>query len=132
MGKQPVYGKKKKNARRSLNRFSEQRSTHGETYACVKNISELSAWRRFRKANFCFSVRGFPEDNESSCHRTHRKFALDLAASAALHMAFPINGASTAMTQPQSMLPIRISVFLFVCLCLRLSVTVTCQRCSAR
>lgn len=87
----------------SLNYFSEQRSTHGETYVCVKNISELSAWRRFRKSIFCFSMRGFPEDNESNCHHTHKKRVLVLATSAVFHMVFPIDSASMLMTQPWSM-----------------------------
>lgn len=68
-----------------------------------KNISKLSAWRRFRKSIFSFSVRAFPEDNEFDCLHTQRKFVLVLACSADFHMAFPIESTLMVVTQLWSM-----------------------------
>lgn len=93
-----------KNCCRSLNHFSVQKSAHGETSVCVKNISNLSAWRRFRKSIFSLSMRAFPEDNKFDCFHTHRKFVLVLACSAVFHMVFPTDG-TLMVTQLWSMCP---------------------------
>lgn len=73
-----------KNCCWSLNHFSVQKSTHGETSVCVKNISNLSAWRRFRKSIFSFSTRALPEDNKYDSFHTQ-----EICVSACMLSSFP-------------------------------------------
>lgn len=74
----------------SLNHCSVQKSAHGDTSVCVKNISNLSAWRIFRKSIFSFSVRTFPEDNAFDCFHTHTHARTqDICVSACMLSSFP-------------------------------------------
>lgn len=73
-----------KNCCWSLSHFSVQKSTHGETSVCVKNISNLSAWMRFKKSIFSSSTKAFPVDNKFDCLHTQA-----ICVSACMLSSFP-------------------------------------------
>ena len=105
----------------SLDHSSVQKNTHEETSFCVKNVSKLSVWMRFGKSIFSFSMRAFPEDNESHCLHKHRKFVLGLACSAVRHMVSQHfdGGDSTMINVFLSIFP---SLFLRLCLYCQISI----------
>lgn len=57
-----------------------------ETSVCVKNISNLSAWKIFRKSIFSFSMSAFPEDNRFDCFHTHTQ---EMCVIACMLSSFP-------------------------------------------
>ena len=54
------------------------------TSVCVKNISNLLAWKIFRKSIFSFSMSAFPEDNKFDCFHTQ-----EICVSACMLSSFP-------------------------------------------